>query len=228
MSAPQVVYAPAPGGGFGIGTVFSWIGTLIGLFFLGLLLYFGYMAFIVFKTASDPMSAITNIFDKVGLGEIGKGFGDVGKFLSGGGNKECQQKYGPNAFWDAENGGTCYSCPSGHKMQVFETLNSNKKCALTNCPSGYENDTLLGKCVKCDAGYNRTLDHAASATACCKGFLCSGGKRRAQLKNKWTNATKKGSLNEKFETTHDNYKITNDTWTNFRYLRGQASNLIID
>ncbi len=180
------------------------------------------MAYQAFKMASDPLAAVTGMLDKVGLGEVTKGLknvvGDTGKFLSGSGNKECQQKYGSNAFWDAQGGGTCYTCPSGHKMQVLETLNSSKKCALTRCPSGYKNDPLAGKCFRCSSPYSCRVNanpvwHSEACGKCGEIF---GTKKRATLKNKWVKATRKGTLKEGFEP---DFYPAEDQWTKFRYLQ---------
>lgn len=70
MSAPQVVYAAPGGGGSLIGSIFGWIGTLIGLVFLAALLYVGFLAYSAFKVASNPADAIGGLLDKVGLGEL--------------------------------------------------------------------------------------------------------------------------------------------------------------
>lgn len=188
MSAapPSQILVQQPQSNSGIG-----IGSIILYLFLAGLLYVGYS---FYSSATDPLGTSLKIFDN-----IGKKFNSTpfGKFLTGGGNKECQKKYGPNTFYDKIEGGTCFSCPTQpyHDMQVFENINSKKKCALRNCPSGYANDPFAGICYKCPNGYARNnLEPVWSKKACCKGFLCSGGMRPASKVFKWKHAMKKGKL----------------------------------
>ena len=89
------------------------------------------------------------------------------------------------SFFDPENGGECWSCPSGYIRNVSpvtskdacwkavsEDLKAATMTGTTGCPSGSFSDPRNGgECWSCPSGYNRTWDPVTAGTACSKSVV---------------------------------------------------------
>lgn len=141
-------------------------GILIGIYILILIVT---TIVILLKNGDDHNQCVTAVKEKYNLDD-GKGI-----------------------FWDAvpKNGKDCYSCMHTFEgtelkkrnkqfdMQVIEHVHNPKKCALRDCPSGYENDTLAGVCFKCEKNGEkgcRTIEAVWSPNACGKCGEIGGNK----------------------------------------------------
>src|SRR4029079_15752093 len=89
------------------------------------------------------------------------------------------------SFFDPENGGECWSCPSGFIRNaspvtakdacwkaVSEDLKSATNVGSTGCPGGSFSDPRNGgECGSCPSGYMRTLVPVTDGKACAKDLI---------------------------------------------------------
>lgn len=94
----------------------------------------------------------------------------------------CKRKYGSSAFYDAIDGGSCWTCPKGYKRTVF-SVKSGKACEKWNspisishssatkrgkngCDRGFSDPIDGGTCWTCPSGSKRTVYSVKSDKAC--------------------------------------------------------------
>lgn len=92
----------------------------------------------------------------------------------------CKNKYGGSAFFDATQGGTCWTCPSGYK-RTAEPVTHAKACAKdfifgpwsratkkgsSKCDKGIADPIEGGTCWQCPRGGKRTVYAVNSSQAC--------------------------------------------------------------
>lgn len=94
------------------------------------------------------------------------------------------QSCATGSFFDPENGGECWSCPTGYIRNVSpisskdacwkavtEDVQVATKTGTTGCPSGSFSDPRNGgECWSCPSGFNRTWDPVTAGTACSKSW----------------------------------------------------------
>jgi hypothetical protein len=108
-------------------------------------------------------------------------YGEPAQFLGKAPSTTCASGF----FFDPQNGGECWSCPSGYIRNVSavgsndacwkavsENLKRATKVGATGCPGGTFHDPRNGgECWSCPSGYMRTLAPVTAGDACAKDLI---------------------------------------------------------